>query len=200
MIELVTFDLGNVLTLVDESRPIREFARISGRSEAEVIAACYAQPPREVLETGRETWPAFVEKVQRALGLHIPETSFREIFNSALSPNKNIFGLVEAVAARHRIALCSNTSPSHWELERGRLPFGLKFNPAIVSYEVGAMKPHLQIYDALAQRSEVPHGKILFIDDVLANVTGAQNAGLNAVQFVGIDRLKSDLKTFGIAV
>ncbi|MBI4219088.1 MAG: HAD family phosphatase [Chloroflexi bacterium] len=199
-IDLVTFDLGNVLTLVDETRPIREFARVSGRSEADVVAACYAQPPREVLERGHESWPQFVDKVQKALAMRIPEVHFREIFNSALTPNKEIFELVDRVAASHRIALCSNTSPSHWELERGRLPFAAKFNPAIVSYEVGAMKPQREIYDALSERSRVPHGQILFIDDVLANVEGARKAGLNSVQFTGIDRLRADLKSFGIVV
>ncbi|MBM3958328.1 MAG: HAD family phosphatase [SAR202 cluster bacterium] len=196
--ELITFDLGNVLTLVDERPAIRELARLSNRDEQAVFDACYSPAAKRVLETGQVTWREFVARVERTLGFRLAFERFLEIFESSLTPNRPIFGLVEAVAARYRVALCSNTSEPHWLLEKGRLPFGRRFDPAIVSYEIGVMKPDREIYDAISDRSGIPHARIVFIDDIPANVEGARKTGIQAVQFTGVARLRSDLAALGV--
>ncbi len=199
-IELVTFDMGNVLTIVDNGPPTREYTRLSGKTDKEVYEACYSPESQRLVESELQSWPDFVRQVQQALELNIPEAQFTKIFNTALTPIPAMFDVVEHVAQSHRIALCSNTDPPHWELERERLPFGRKFDPAIVSYEVGAMKPSPLIYEALSRSSKVPPDRILFIDDSIENVKGARQAGLNAVQFVGVEQLKADLLRFGVDV
>ena len=199
-IELVTFDMGNVLTIVDDRPPTREFTRLSGKTEKEVYEACYSPESHHLVESGLQSWPDFVRQAQQALELDISEAQFTNIFNTSLTPIPAMIDLVEQVAQRHRIALCSNTNPAGWELERERLPSGRKFDPAIVSYEVGAMKPSPLIYEALSRISKVPPDRILFIDDSIENVTGARQAGLNAVQFVGVKQLKADLRRFGVAI
>lgn len=196
--ELITFDLGNVLTLVDEEPAIREIARLSKRDERAVFDVCYSPAAKKVLETGQITFREFVRRVDESLGLGVTFERFLEIFESALTPNQPIFGLVEAVAARYRVALCSNTSEPHWMLERTRLPFGKRFDPAVVSYEVGAMKPDRRIYDAISDRSGVPHARIVFIDDMPANVEGARATGIQAIHFTGVAKLRNDLARIGV--
>jgi HAD superfamily hydrolase (TIGR01509 family) len=198
--ELITFDLGNVLSLVDELPAAREFARLSGASEERTFRTCFAPEVKSVLETGMVTFPEFAGRAMSELGLKIPLERFIEVFGWSLTPNRGIFDLVDRIASRYRVALCSNTSEPHWELERRRLPFGHRFDPAVLSYVVGAMKPDRRIYDALSRLSGIPHEQIVFIDDVPANVEGARLTGIHAIQFTGVPQLEADLAAAGVTL
>lgn len=197
---LIAFDLGNVLTMVDERPAAREFARLSGATEEQAFRVCFDPAAKRVLETGQATFPQFAESAMRDLGLRISLDDFTGIFESSLTPNEEIFELVDRVSSRYRVALCSNTSEPHWSLERRRLPFGGKFDPAVLSYKVGAMKPDRRIYDALSQLSGVPHDAIVFIDDVPANVEGARVAGIHAIRFTTVTQLEADLAEAGVSL
>ncbi|NQW17780.1 MAG: HAD family phosphatase [Chloroflexi bacterium] len=199
-IELVAFDMGNVLTFVDEGPPAAEYARLSGSTIQEVINACYTKPRKRVLETGSQTWIEFVEQTRRILDFEISEPDFRAIFASSVQPDRRMYDLVDSVVQQKRIALCSNTHEVHWEMERDRMPSGRKMNPAIVSYEVGVMKPAPLIYEALIEQSGVEPGQILFIDDLEENIEGAQRLGIAGLVFRGREQLIDDLSKFGIVV
>lgn len=67
-----------------------------------------------------------------------------------------------------------------------------------VSGEVGLLKPDLAIYERHADDFGLDPATSLFIDDVTANVEGARAAGWQAVQFLGADRLRADLKALGV--
>lgn len=196
--DLVALDLGNVLSLVDESVGARELARLSGRPEQEVFAAVFAPGRKVRLETGRQTFDDFAAGCGERLGVTIPAGWFRAIYESVLTPNAAIFPLAERLLARRRVGLCSNTSAAHWELERRRLPFAGRLDPVIVSYEVGVMKPEAGIFHALASKARVSPQRVLFVDDRPENVDGAKRAGLQAVQFTGVARLERDLKELGV--
>jgi putative hydrolase of the HAD superfamily len=196
--KLITFDLGNVLTIVDEGPATREFARLGGVSADRVHDVCFDPGAKRPLETGEVSFAEFALAAMNELGIRIGLARFTEIFNSALTPNFAVFGLVERVAARYRVALCSNTSEAHWALERGRLPFASRFDPAVLSYQVGAMKPDRRIYDAISKLSGIAHEDIVFIDDVSTNVEGARATGIRAIQFKTVSMLEGDLAGAGV--
>ena len=195
---LITFDLGNVLTMVDEQPAAREFARLSGATEEKAFRTCFAPEAKRVLETGKITFPEFADRAMGELGLEISLERFVDIFGWSLPPNKQIFDLVARIAARYRVALCSNTSEPHWALERRRLPFGNRFDPVVLSYLIGAMKPDRRIYDSISELSGVPHEQIVFIDDVSANVEGARRTGIHGIHFTGVPQLEADLAAAGV--
>lgn len=190
----IALDLGNVLSLVDEGVGAREFARLSGRPQREAFDAVFAPARKIPIETGRQTFEDFSRECCERLGVKIAVARFREVYESVLTPNTAIFPLVERLMRSHRVGLCSNTSSVHWELERRRLPFGRRFDPAVVSYEVGVMKPEPGIFEALARQAGVDAGRILFVDDRAENVDGAERAGLRALEFKSVAGLEADLK------
>jgi FMN phosphatase YigB (HAD superfamily) len=69
---------------------------------------------------------------------------------------------------------------------------------AILSYEVGSMKPDRAIYEAAIRRAGVAAHEVFFTDDRLENVEGALAAGIDAVQFVNADQLIADLQARGV--
>jgi putative hydrolase of the HAD superfamily len=69
---------------------------------------------------------------------------------------------------------------------------------ALTSCYLGLRKPDAAIYQAALDILGRPPERILFIDDRIENVTGALNAGMKAIQFVGEKKLRSDLANLGV--
>ena len=123
-ITLIAFDMGGVLALYDERIPSRELMQLSGKSESQVFNACFSTEKKRPLETGVQSWPDFVNESNSILELDLADSEFKKIFDSShYSPNRDIFDLVEQLSTRYRLGVCSNTGPTHWELQRDRLPF-----------------------------------------------------------------------------
>jgi HAD superfamily hydrolase (TIGR01509 family) len=60
------------------------------------------------------------------------------------------------------------------------------------------MKPEPAFYDALLERSGVPTANILFVDDLVANIEGAEAAGMIGHQFSSKRNLEIALAELGI--
>jgi len=54
---------------------------------------------------------------------------------------------------------------------------------AFTSYELGLLKPDVNIYQTLAQRLNVPHEQILFIDDKEKNIIAAQTLDIKGIVY-----------------
>jgi len=191
--DVIAFDLGNVLSIVNERPAARALAQMSGAHENEVLERVFGPERKAPMETGRETWSEFTAAAASALNIDLAESELLQLYQSVLSPNEPIFPLVEQLAPAYRIALCSNTSRVHWEHERQRLPIAPLLDPVILSYEVGALKPATAIFQALASAAGAQPDRILFIDDMGQNVSGARAASLSAIQFTGVAPLRREL-------
>ena len=75
----------------------------------------------------------------------------------------------------------------------------LYFERAVLSYEVGVMKPDSAIFAAAADRAGVSAGDIFYADDLEANVVGARKSGFDAVQFTSVPALVDELWKRGLA-
>ena len=78
--------------------------------------------------------------------------------------------------------------------------FGLHryFEFAFSSCYLGLRKPEPAIYARALQLLDTPAERVLFIDDREENVTGARNAGMNAILFAGESALRKELETLGV--
>ena len=62
------------------------------------------------------------------------------------------------------------------------------------------MKPSPAIYAAAIEAARARPEECFFTDDILAYVEGARAAGIDAEQFLGYEKLLTDLRARGIAV
>lgn len=69
-----------------------------------------------------------------------------------------------------------------------------------LSCEVRLIKPERAIYERCLEGVALRPEQALFIDDREANVEAAREAGLRALRFESIERLRSDLEGLGIRV
>jgi putative hydrolase of the HAD superfamily len=62
------------------------------------------------------------------------------------------------------------------------------------------MKPAHEFYDIIIQDQKVAPSELLFIDDLVTNLEGAQEAGMQAVKFENAGELEKILKELRILV
>lgn len=200
MIRTLIFDLGGVIVPFDFRRA---YQTLDGRCPypAEEIPrriAATGLVPR--FETGRIAARDFVRELTRALEVDLSFEQFGELWSSIFLPETLLpERLIAALAARHRLLLLSNTNAIHFAMVREKYPLLGHFEDAVLSYEVGALKPAPEIYREAIARAGCAPGECFFTDDIAAYVEGARREGIDAVQFQGLERLEGELRARGVA-
>ena len=197
-IKLVAFDLGNVLCTVDETTASKKLSELSDKPWEDVHEIVFSPIRKLQFESGEMSFDEPAVQAISNLGIDMPLNEFTDLYDSVLIPSESMFPLVERIADTYRLALVSNTSEPHWKSAERFLPFSSSLDPIIVSYEVGVMKPEPAFYDALLERSGVPTANILFVDDLVANIEGAEAAGMIGHQFTSKRNLEIALAELGI--
>lgn len=98
-------------------------------------------------------------------------------------------------AEGRRVALLSNDSPTlRQKLER--LGITDLFEPLVISGDIGVMKPDAAAYHIVLERLGLPASQTVFIDDMPANISGAQAVGMGALHYQDGMDLEAALSSF----
>lgn len=106
-------------------------------------------------------------------------------------------GLIDA---GRDVTMLTNFAADTFQEARKLYPFLDLPRGVTVSGEVGLLKPDVAIYQRHVADFGLDPAACLFIDDVTVNVEGARAAGWQAVQFLGADKLRVDLKDLGVEI
>ncbi len=180
---VLTVPIGEALAAVCASEGIEpDSVRV-------LIAAAYTGHPDGAdivaLETGRmpldEFEAAFAARLRSRPGTPpvVAAGLVRRMF-AVLPPDPRMAALARRLrAAGVRTALLSNT----WGGAEGHDPAELEaiFDTVVLSHQVGMRKPDPGIYALAARRLGVPPGACVVVDDLITNVTGAEEAGMRAI-------------------
>jgi 2-haloacid dehalogenase len=79
-----------------------------------------------------------------------------------------------------------------------RFEFLRWFRGILVSGEVGLIKPDPRIFELLIERFAIDPRRVVYIDDVVANVIAARPFGVHAIQFTTPAALRSELAALGL--
>jgi len=108
--------------------------------------------------------------------------------------------LEQLVASGHDVTMLTNFASDTLREAQVRYPFLTISRGVTVSGDIGLLKPDRAIYDHHVKAFDLEPSATLFIDDTAANVEGAKIAGWQAVQFIGPEQLKADLRQAGIDI
>ena len=101
------------------------------------------------------------------------------IFTGQIAP---VVEMVARVKGSVPVYAFSNTNAAHQRVwSRDYAPALAHFREVFVSWELGARKPERESFERIARRIGLAPGEILFFDDTAHNVSGARDAGLQAV-------------------
>ena len=198
MHKAVIFDLGRVLVNFDFKRGFQALEGLCPYGAAEIPGRLATGDLVERFETGLIEPRDFVIQMSAVLDLKIGYDHFCRIWSSIFAETLVPESMLAGLAARYRLLLLSNTNAIHFEGLRASLPMLRHFHHVVLSYEVKAMKPQPEIFQAAIARAGCRAEECFYTDDVPAFVTAARNLGIDAVQFESAAQLEREFEGRGI--
>lgn len=193
----IIFDLGKVICPFDVLIPCRKLAELCGIDPRQIKEMIFFGETESEFETGRIGEQQFTRDVNKLLNLTLTVDELRAIWSDMFELDRSMVSLVEEVRSDNQVMLLSNTSPWHFDWVEYHYAIRRHFDRCILSYEVGYMKPHEEIYKAALAKAEHPNTAI-FIDDLLVNVKAAQEQGITSLQFHTESQLREELADLGV--
>jgi FMN phosphatase YigB (HAD superfamily) len=181
-------------------------AEFFGCSVEELNQLLYDNGWSKKLETGKTTELEFYEMVCNKFGSNFDYAKFSDIFNNIFSEITEIRPFLEyLLKIDFPRGILSNTSFSHWSNIIFRYDNLLRLIPNnhILSFEVGEMKPNRGIFEAALNTAKksfndnektLQRNEVLFIDDLLQNVSAAIDFGFDSIQFKNWQQVNDELK------
>lgn len=197
-VDAVIFDLGNVLISVNEPRAIDRFAARTGKPAAEIQAYFLTTAHATELALGKMTKRQFYRIVAGDFGFTGDYEEFALIWSDIFEPIPPMIELAQSMATRRPRLILSNTNVIHADFFLERYPWINEFDGVILSHEVGLLKPAAAIYELAVKQTGLPAGRVVFIDDLNANVHGARAAGLQAIHHQSSEQTRAELTKLGL--
>ena len=201
MIKCVISDLGKVILFFDNSLFFRKMAEFSPYSAQDITERVHRHMDLiRLFDTGKIEPEEFYEQVTLKLEAKIPQDTFFRIYNDVFSANPPVLNLLKRLKTNCKLILLSNTDVQRFGFIKKNFPEILLFDDYVLSYEVGYMKPHPEIYTIALKKARVRAEECVFLDDLPENIEGAQRLGMNAILYGPQPDLECRLKQMNVSI
>jgi glucose-1-phosphatase len=200
-IDFLIFDLGNVIIDIDIPLTIKELKNELSEEEFHLAENFFASEIHAHFETGLVDEMAFRNQVRKDFKKEWSDEKIDTIWNALLLqiPQERI-DLLKELKNHYTICMLSNTNSIHYKKveeilmrDCGVNTFSPIFDRLFLSYEMGYKKPDPAIYEEMVRQLNTTAERCMFFDDLEANLTAADNAGL---QTYHIDHPKALVEFF----
>jgi putative hydrolase of the HAD superfamily len=196
MIRALITDFGGVLVRTRTDAPRRALEAQLGLPPHTLEERVFNGDLSQRAQRGAISADAFWNQIGLNLKLdgRLRPAEFRDRFFSADFLDDDLIALIRGVRPAIKTGLISNA----WgDARRGFVhTYSLAdiFDVIVISAEEGVMKPDPRIYRAAIQRLGVQAAESIFVDDVLANVRGAQAVGMHGVHFQSTEQAQQEIR------
>lgn len=122
------------------------------------------------------------EKLKTQYGMNLEFNMFCAIWNLVIGlPKDGIINLVDRIAARYVLSICSNTDPIHWNYCLQHYEFLKRFQHYFLSFEIKYNKPALEVFENVLTILNAPGEQCVFIDDSYPNIEAAGKLGFHTI-------------------
>lgn len=198
-IELVLFDLGDVVCRFVPQRRLAALSAVSPRSAEEINQALWGSDFSDLSDAGALAAAEMCERICSALEVELPRAELARLWALAFEPNGAVLDMATAVRKKVPTGMLSNNPPLLLEGLAAHLPqVERAFEPIVFSCQHRARKPERKLYEAVVQDLGLAPGALLLIDDSQRNAEGARAAGWQAMHFQDPEGLRRDLGDSGL--
>lgn len=193
------FDMGNVLVYFSHQLMVRNIAGVSGLSDSDVERFLFQDQWQWFMERGQRTEAEFCDELSSRAGKILEPTAVCHAAANIFQLNSDIIPVLRQLkTAGIRLVLLSNTSLTHIRFIEQNFDVLDFMDERVTSFEVGAMKPDLSIFQAALAKALCPPEECFYTDDIEAYTHTAQSLGIQTHTFTSTDRLKAALETNGV--
>jgi putative hydrolase of the HAD superfamily len=198
-IKALVFDFGNVVAFFDHRLTSKRLAAHTSVPVDAIHAYLFNSPLEEAFDSGRISTADFLKQVRQALDLRCTENELASAWADIFWPNPDVIELLPRVKPGFRLLLASNTNELHTRQFCRQFADALGlFDSRVFSHDVGVCKPKPTFFEHCRRLAGCHPQQCLFIDDLPANVAGAQACGWHGIVYQGIEDLRKQLASFGI--
>ena len=192
-VDFVIFDLGNVLIDIDYHQSMALMKSALPASLHDKVDTCYAAEFHNAYEKGQLSSAEFRQEFRHYFQTNWSDAEVDYYWNSLLgSIPAYRLELVRKLKTQYQVGILSNTNEIHIEAvyvqlqaEHNLANFDPIFDWVFYSHEMGLAKPSQDIYQKLLLELGTTANRVLFFDDLQANVAGAASVGIQAIQVMG---------------
>ena len=182
-VEALLFDMGGVVIGIDFELAIKSWAERSRLSLEDVRDRFSLDAVYEKHERGEIDVSEYFEHLRNWLELEGNDEEIARGWNSIYTGE--IAESTRDIAIARSQLPCyafTNTNPTHLAEMHATYPSVMSaFDRVFASSDLGLRKPERAAFEAIGEAVGAPLSGLLFFDDLLENVEGAREAGLQAV-------------------
>lgn len=185
-IDFLIFDLGNVIIDIDYDFSINELKKILPEVKHHLTADFFPSSFHKDYEKGLINSDQFRNAVRELYQMDFSNEQIDHVWNSLLRdlPQERI-DLISKLSHDFGTAVLSNTNEIHilkfnqmLKEQTSIASLSGLFDRVFLSHEMGLAKPEEAIFEAVINEIQVEPNRVLFFDDLLANLEGAKRVGL----------------------
>ncbi|SFS48774.1 HAD family hydrolase [Halostagnicola kamekurae] len=200
MVEAVVFDLDETLAVPDRDRETILEDVTAATGIPSISRESYLDAHRQNLtQTTRK--PIFAELLaDRETDADAEElaVAYRQTIADSLSPVAGVESLLADLRDRYSVGLLTNGPVRAQRDKLETLGWERAFDAALVTGELEAGKPDPRAFDAILSELAVDAENAVYVgDDVEADIAGATNAGMDAIQVLKPDGPAPDDRAAG---
>jgi glucose-1-phosphatase len=182
-VDAILYDFGGVIIEIDFDWIFGRWAELAGVSLARVKkrfshGQAYQRHERGEIEIGE-----YFSALRTELGLDLDNAQLIDGWQRVFGPeHPEVVWMLRTLEGRVPQYLLSNTNAAHYDYFRHRYARALApLDRLFASCEMGTRKPEPQAFEHVSRAIGVPTGRILFLDDTVANLEGARALGMRTV-------------------
>ncbi|MFT5906705.1 MAG: FMN phosphatase YigB (HAD superfamily) [Cryomorphaceae bacterium] len=169
------FDIGNVLLAFDFLPALNSLKGPAPDPDAieKIISA------KDDFEAGETPLDEYIILVRELLDFHGSEAELFTAWNSIFTEIPETFQLALSLKERgHRLILFSNINPIHAPYCIQTHKLLERFDHAVFSYEIGAVKPYDNFFTRAFEKHQIIPEETIYIDDLPENIAAGKRHGL----------------------
>ena len=191
-IKAVIWDLGGVIVRTEDFTPRDSLADRLGLSRAEIDRIVFEDDDRFSAQLGEIDGDVHMKTIYKKLGLSAED--FRQHFFGGDRVDEELVAYIRSLRPLYTTALLSNALSNLRAFLTQEWKIADAFDLIVVSAEEHLLKPDPAIYRLALNRLGVVATEAVFIDDMAANVEGAQQVGMQGIQFRSRQQALGELK------
>jgi 2-haloacid dehalogenase len=177
-LKAIVFDVGNILIRWEPDQMLRPYFG------SDIDYATFLDSTRLMwmnleFDAGRPFADGIGELVKRFPQYEAPLRAFDTRWSDCVlhAIDDNVATLLALKKAGHTVHAITNFAREKFDIARARFPFLNAFDHALVSADIGLIKPDYRIYHRFVHDVGLKPEELIFVDDSAVNIAAARSVG-----------------------
>lgn len=194
------FDLGKVVFDLSFDRVFQYWANASTGQYDELKGKFWFDDSFNKFEKAEITPKEFRAAISERLGLTLTDQMFDAGWcDLYLDTYPGIDSLLASLKERYQLVALTNTNSIHSTIWKAKYASTLRyFQKVFSSHELKERKPDAQAYQLVLDYLQVKPAEVVFLDDNLDNVKGADQLGIKAILVTSYEQMTAELQAMGL--